>query len=139
MHELAAEVTVDVPFYDVDPMGVVWHGHYIKYFEQARGTLLRLIDYDYPQMRDSGYMWPVVECRLKYVQSATYGQQIIVRAELKEWENRIGIDYVIRSADDGRRLTKGKTIQVAVEISSGELQFVSPPILASKLEKKWSS
>ena len=61
MPDLSAEALIEVPFHDVDVMDVAWHGHYVKYLELARCALLRQIDYDYPQMRDSGYAWPVVE------------------------------------------------------------------------------
>jgi acyl-CoA thioester hydrolase len=61
MTKLSAEVMQEVPFHDVDVMEVVWHGYYVKYFELARCALLRRIDYDYPQMRASGYAWPVAE------------------------------------------------------------------------------
>ena len=64
------EIDVEVPFYDVDAMGVAWHGHYIKYFERARCRLLQTFDYDYPRMQESGYLWPVVELRVKYVRPA---------------------------------------------------------------------
>ena len=33
---LQAEIELLVPFFDVDMMEVVWHGHYVKYFEEAR-------------------------------------------------------------------------------------------------------
>jgi len=134
---LAAEVEVEVEFHDVDPMGVAWHGHYLKYFERARCALLRSFDYDYPQMRDSGYAWPIVDCRLKYVAPSRYGQRLTVRATLSEWENRLRIDYLIRDARSGERITKGHTIQVAVAMPGGELQFVSPPALLKKLEHAW--
>lgn len=134
MSGLTAEVIVEVPFHDVDVMGVAWHGHYVKYFEAARGALLRTIDYDYPQMRESGYLWPVVECQLKYVGPARYGQQLRVRARLLEYENRLKIAYEIVDAVSGARLTRGHTTQVAVEAASGELQFVSPAALLERIE-----
>lgn len=130
-----AEVIVDIPFHDIDAMEVVWHGHYVKYFEHARTELLRQIDYDYPQMRTSGYAWPVVECYLKYVRPARYGNRLKVRAELREYENRLKIAYEIRDATSGERLTKGYTVQVAVRVSDGELQYVSPECLLSKMEE----
>jgi acyl-CoA thioester hydrolase len=136
---LAAEVEVEVEFHDVDPMGVAWHGHYLKYFERARCALLRSFDYDYPQMRDSGYAWPIVDCRLKYVAPSRYGQRLMVRATLTEWENRLRIEYLIRDAQSGTRVTKGYTIQVAVAMPGGELQFVSPPVLLKKLERAWQA
>jgi acyl-CoA thioester hydrolase len=134
MTKLAVEVDVDVPFHDVDAMEVVWHGHYVKYFEFARTALLRRIDYDYPQMRESGYLWPVVECNLKYVRPARYGQHLLVSAQLNEYENRLRITYEIRCAQSGERLTKGVTVQAAVDANNGELQFVSPPCLIRKVE-----
>src|SRR5262249_969783 len=72
MKTLEAEVEIEVDFYDVDAMEVTWHGHYVKYFERARCALLRKIGYDYPEMRDSGYAWPIVDCRLRYVGATRY-------------------------------------------------------------------
>lgn len=139
MTELAAEIEVEVPFHDVDAMSVAWHGHYVKYFELARCALLRRFDYDYPQMEASGYLWPIVECHLKYVGPARYGQRLKVQARLLEWENRIKIGYLIRDTATGARLTKGYTTQVAVAAASGELQLVSPPVLLEKLERAWAA
>jgi len=135
MTKLAASVEVEVPFHDVDAMNVAWHGHYVKYFEIARCALLRRFDYDYPQMMASGYMWPVVDCHLRYVRPALYGQRLIVTATLLEYENRLRIGYEIRDAASGERLTKGSTVQVAVDAATRELQFVSPPIVFSNVEK----
>lgn len=135
MTKLAASVEVEVPFHDVDAMKVAWHGHYVKYFEIARCALLRRFDYDYPQMMASGYMWPVVDCHLRYVRPALYGQRLIVTATLLEYENRLRIGYEIRDAASGERLTKGSTVQVAVDAATRELQFVSPPIVFSNVEK----
>lgn len=130
---LTVEVETDVPFFHVDAMEVVWHGHYVQYFEQARTVLLRRIDYDYPQMRASGYAWPVVECLIKYVRPARYGQKIRIEAALVEYQNRLKIDYTIRDAATGQRLTRAYTVQVAVDMASGELQFVSPAALLDRL------
>lgn len=135
MPELTATIDVEVPFHDVDSMQVAWHGHYVKYFELARCALLRRFDYDYPQMQTSGYLWPIVECHLKYVRPALYGQKLSVQASLLEYENRIKIAYQIRDIESGERMTKGHTIQVAVDSATRELQFVSPPVVFRKLEK----
>ncbi|HXZ09781.1 MAG TPA: thioesterase family protein [Paraburkholderia sp.] len=135
---LSASTTVEVPFHDGDVMSVCWHGHYLKYFEMGRAALLRAFDYDYPQMRESGYVWPIVEAHLKYVRPATYGQKIDVRATLLEYENRLKIGYEIVDAATLTRLTKGYTIQVAIDAATQELQFVSPPVLFEKLERAWS-
>lgn len=132
---LSAAVELEVPFHDVDSMAVAWHGHYVKYFEIARCALLRRFDYDYPQMHASGYLWPVVELQLKYVRPARYGHRIKIQATLVEYENRLKIGYLIEDAITGETLTKGHSIQVAVEAKSGELQFVSPEILLRNVER----
>lgn len=133
--EFSAEVTLTPAFHDIDPMEVVWHGHYVKYFELARCALLQSFDYDYPQMRASGYAWPIVDLRAKYVRSARYGQSLVVRAMLVEWENRLKIDYQVRDAVTGEVLTRATSIQVAVDLASGEMCFASPKALLERLGK----
>ena len=128
-----AEIELSPAFHDLDPMDVVWHGHYFKYLELARCALLQTFDYDYPQMRDSGYVWPIVDLRCKYVRSARYGQRLRVRAELTEWEMRMRIDYVVRDADTGEAITRAHTIQVAVDIASGEMCFATPEVFRRRL------
>jgi acyl-CoA thioester hydrolase len=131
--ELAHEVELQPAFYDLDPMDIVWHGHYVKYLELARCALLERFDYGYPQMRASGFAWPVVDMRLKYMRSATFGQRIKVRAEITEWESRLRIDYLMRDAASGERLNKAHTVQVAVDLTTREMQYVCPSVLLERL------
>lgn len=133
-----ADVIIEVPFHDVDTMNVVWHGHYLKYFEIARCKLLDQFHYNYKQMLASGYAWPVIESHVRYVQGIEFEQKIRVRAILKEWENRLKIEYQIFDADSGRKLTKGYTSQVAVHIESREMCFQSPQVLLEQLHA-WSA
>lgn len=128
-----AEIIVDVPFFDVDAMQVVWHGHYVKYLEVARCELLRSFNYDYPDMSASGYMWPIVDMHIKYVGSALFANKIKVTATLKEWENRLKIAYLITDLASGKKLTKASTIQVAIDINTKEMCFECPPVLFEKL------
>ncbi len=131
--DFSHEIELSPAFHDLDPMEIVWHGNYVKYLEIARCALLDRFDYNYPQMRASGYYWPVVDMRLKYVRPARFGQVLKVRATIVEWENRLKIDYLIRDATTGEKLTQGYTIQVAVDMASHEMQFVAPPVLWQKL------
>ena len=130
---MQAEVIIEVPFHDVDAMNVVWHGYYLKYFEIARCKLLDQFDYNYRQMQASGYLWPVIESHVKYVQGIQFQQKIRVRAILKEWETRLKIEYVIFDNETGQRLAKGYTTQVAVDIQSKAMCFQSPKILFERL------
>lgn len=131
--DLSHEIEITPAFHDLDPMGVVWHGHYLKYFELARCALLQRFDYDYGQMRESGYFWPIVDLRTKYVRSAHGNQRLKVRAEIVEWENRLKIEYRIRDAQSGEVLTRAHTIQVAVDIATGAMCYASPGILLTRL------
>lgn len=128
-----ASVTIQVPFHDVDLMAVAWHGHYAKYFELARDALLDKINYNYQEMKQSGYSWPIVDLKIRYAKPARFGQKLLVVANLAEYELRLKINYVIRDAVSGTRLTKGHTIQVAVDQHSGELLLGSPAVLYEKL------
>lgn len=128
-----AETEIDVQFFDLDPMNIVWHGNYVRYLEIARCALLDKIDYNYLQMQQSGYGWPVIDVSLRYIGSAVFGQRLRVRAELVEWESRLKVDYLITDAASGKRLTRASTTQVAVDIATGEMCFGSPPVLFEKL------
>jgi acyl-CoA thioester hydrolase len=129
----SAEIELQVQFYDLDPMHIVWHGNYVKYLEVVRCALFDKIDYNYPQMQASGYSWPVIDMQLRYAGSAVFGQRLKLHAEIVEWENRLKIDYLITDAETGKRLTRASTTQVAVNMASGEMCFVSPPVLLEKL------
>jgi len=131
--DLGIEIEVTPAFHDLDPMNIVWHGHYVKYLELARCALLAKFDYDYPAMHASGYFWPIVDLRLKYVRPAAYAQKLRVSARIVEWENRLRMDYEIRDAATGERLTKAHTIQVAVDAVSREMLYLCPPVLWQRL------
>ena len=130
---LSHEIEVTPAFYDIDVMEIVYHGHYVRYLELARSALLAQFDYDYPRMRDSGYGWPVVDMRLKYVRPATFGQKLKIRSTITEWENRLRIDYVISDAETGQKINTAYTIQVAVDMATREMRFVCPPVLWERL------
>lgn len=131
---ITAQTEIEVPFQDIDPMQIVWHGNYFRYFEAARAALLRRIDYDYPQMEASKFLWPIVEANVRFVRPLLYAQQIQVLAGLVEWENRMKIEYLVRDPASGKRLTSGYTIQCAIDAETRELQLVSPPALLDRLK-----
>lgn len=127
-----ASVEIDVPFHDVDMMEIAWHGHYVRYFEIARCKLFDQLDYNYLQMRDSGYAWPVIDLHVRYVQPLMFQQKVTVTAWVAEWENRLRVQYLITDAE-GKRLTKGHTDQVAINMKTNELMLATPAILLEKL------
>lgn len=130
---LSSQVIMTPSFQDADPMGVVYHGNYFRFFEEARRVLLDKIGYNYREMQASGYMWPIIDTRVKYIKPIPFDLTVRVEAKLVEWENRLKVDYVIYDAQSGQRLTKGYTMQVAVSIDTQEMCFVSPNALIDKL------
>ena len=132
---LQAEIELVVPFFDVDMMEVVWHGHYVKYFEEARCALLDKLGHNYLQMRDAGYAWPIIDLQVRYIRGAQFGQRIRVRADLVEWENRLKINYLITEVATGERMTRGSSVQVAVEIASREMLLASPRVFVEAVER----
>lgn len=132
---IEAEIVVKANFYDLDPMEVVWHGNYARYLEDARCALLDHIGYNYGEMRDSGFSWPIVDMRIKYIRPIRFNQQVRVVAQLVEFENRIRIDYRLHDAADGEKLTKAQTTQVAVALETQEMSFESPAILIEKVKR----
>jgi acyl-CoA thioester hydrolase len=125
---------VRVPFFDVDMAGIVWHGHYLKYFELARCALLDEIGYGYQVMIDTGVVWPVIDMSVRYVCPLTLDQEVVVSASLEEWKLRLVIDYEINGVD-GVMYTRGRTVQAPVDAKSKKLQLGSPDLLVANVEK----
>lgn len=130
---LAVEITLKAQFYDIDPMGVAWHGNYARFLEQARCELLDQLGYNYQQMQESGYAWPIVDMRIKYVRPIRFGQDFTVGATIVAFENGLKIDYRLRNLATGEVLTKARTFQVAVRIETGELCIESPACLTDRV------
>lgn len=130
---ITADIVTKAQFYDVDPMQVVWHGNYPRFLEQARCALLDHIGFNYREMAATRYAWPIVDLRIKYVRPVRFAQEIKVVATLVEFENRLRIRYRIADLARGEILTKAETIQVAVDMASQEIQFVSPPELVDRI------
>jgi len=131
---ISATVDIETQFYDLDPMGVVWHGNYARFFEQARCALLDKIGYNYKQMEETGYMWPVIDLQIRYIHSLVFPQKAQITATIVEYENRLKISYVIFN-EEGKILTKGTTTQVAVDTKTKELCLESPNVLCDKIRK----
>lgn len=132
---ISAEALVTAQFYDLDPMQVVWHGNYPRFLEAGRCALLEHIGYSYPEMRESGYLWPIVDMRLKYIRPIVLDQKVRVEARLAEYENRLCVDYRLLDASTGEVLTKARTIQLAVQAATGETCLECPPALIERVRR----
>ena len=131
---ISAEVLIKAQFYDLDPMQIVWHGNYARFLEEARCALLDLIGYNYPEMAKSGFVWPVVDMRIKYIRPVRFAQTVRVTAILTEYENRLRIEYRITDTATDELLTKASTTQLAVDavadqMGTGVANCVLPPFV----------
>jgi len=134
MTKKSAAIEVDVPFHDIDSLNIVWHGHYYKYFEYARTAFLRSIGFDVPQMRRSGYAWPVIESHCRHMAPMLYGRRVIVRVSLGDVAHRVKFLYTIQDKKTGRRLAAGYTIQAAVHVKTGDLCLMTPSVFLRHLK-----
>jgi acyl-CoA thioester hydrolase len=142
---IEATVEAQVAFHDVDVAGVVWHGHYLKYLENARWALMERLDFGLDAMMASSYVWPIVEVHVKYVHAARFGERLAVKASLVEWQSRLAVNYLVTNAATGERVARARTVQAAVEASTGVLQFATPAVLLERVaaatkreEQKWN-
>lgn len=143
--EGAVFVDLEVPFHDVDPLFVAWHGHYYKYLEIARTSLQRHHQLDVADMRALGFAWFVIETRTRHVQALHYGERFRVFSWFVEDDPRVGIDYEIRSiatidgAPTGHRVARARTVLVNTVLQRGEggprgeLLFATPEAIKERI------
>ena len=84
------EVTLKVPFYDLDPMQIVWHGNYLKYFDIARSELYDHLGVDLFAFHDrTRYIFPIIRTSVKHIHPLKRGDEFICRATVKEARTKI--------------------------------------------------
>lgn len=127
------EMKLTVQFYDLDPMNVVWHGNYLKYLESARCDLLKKIGYDYDNMRADGVVYPIAKMDLKYIKPCKFNQVLFVETIVEELEPSLIIKYNIFDEESGEKVFSAKSMQICVDIKTGESIYSAPEGLKQKL------
>jgi len=123
----AHKVRLKVPFHDVDPMGIVWHGNYIKYFEVARDELFNSLGVDLPEFSmNSGILFPIVKTSAKYIHPLRYRDEFVCEARIVEAKRKIVVDFEIRLASDGTLCSRGQTEQLAISLPEMKLELNIP-------------
>ncbi len=130
---IKATTIIEAQFYDLDPMNIVWHGNHVRFLELARCELLNQIGYGYKEMRLSGYSWPVVDLRVRYYRPITFGQKVAIHTQFAEWKSRLKLTYQMADAEDGSKVARAHTVQVAVSLDTKEMLWETPRILHEKL------
>ena len=128
-----AETILNVEFYDLDPMNVVWHGNYVKYLEAARCDMLNKLGYNYMDMKKDGVCYPIATVDMKYIKPCVFNQQLRVVSSIEEIEPSLIIKYTIFDKNTGEKLFKAKTMQICVDINTKESVYDAPENLKKKL------
>jgi acyl-CoA thioester hydrolase len=98
-----------VRYRECDPMGVVYHAHYIDYFEAARTEALREMGMPYRRLEDSGIIMPVVDVTVRYHRPAEYDDLLEIYTRFDGVPDfRLPIDYEVRREDDSTVFTSGR-------------------------------
>lgn len=127
------EMKLTVQFYDLDPINVVWHGNYLKYLESARCDLLKKIGYDYDNMRADGVLYPIAKMDLKYIKPCKFNQVLFLETIVEELEPALIIKYNIFDEESGEKVFSAKSMQICVDIKTGESIYSAPEGLKQKL------
>lgn len=131
VHETSIEL--GVPFHDVDALGVVWHGHYLKYLELARTALLTALELDGEELVATGHRFFVGDVRCRHVSPLRYRDRVRVTAWLREWEQRIWVAYDVHNLSTARQAARAHTVLVVTD-DAGKLLFEVPELLRARIE-----
>jgi acyl-CoA thioester hydrolase len=119
-----------------DYAGVVWHGAYIAWMEEARVECLRSIGVDYTDLVAMGCDLLVAELSIRYHQPVLMGMSVIVRTRMAHMEGvRINWDYQIQSIDGNDRFATAQVALVAVDREKGKIMRQLPPTVKDVLAK----
>jgi len=130
LHEIS--VDLEVPFHDVDPMGIVWHGHYYRYFDAARTQLLRSCGLDAGKLIGGKYVFMVAESRCRHLFPLRYGERFRVAAWFRDVEHRLKISFEVINLDHDRRSARGHTTIVCVD-DDGQLLWKTPSAILERI------
>lgn len=121
------EVRLSVPFFDLDPMQIVWHGNYLNYFEIARAALFDHYGVDlYAYYERERIIFPIIRTSTKHIFPLKHRDEAIVKATLVDANIKLVVDFEIRKAADQSVCARGRTEQVAVLSPEMETLFSIP-------------
>ncbi|RYC68454.1 MULTISPECIES: acyl-CoA thioesterase [Spirosoma] len=137
-HALQLLHPLTVRFHEVDSYQIVWHGHYVGYFEEGREAFGRHYGLDYHRLEAEGYLGPIIEVSLDYRKSLRYGDQILVETTFVETSApKLIFTYRLLRADTRELVCKGRTVQVLLDKEYRALQYAPPPFLMA-WKQRWT-
>lgn len=135
---LVARVKRQVNFREVDIMGIVWHGRYSGYFEEASAALGRKCGLSYKDFYEAGLAAPIVQLHIDYYQSLRLNENFTITASLL-WNEaaRLNTGYEIKKAN-GTIAAAGCTVQMFIRANDGEACLISP-LLLKECRRGWKA
>lgn len=132
---LHVKVSRRVRFEETDPLGIVWHGHYASYFEDARAALGERYGMGYLDYYENGVIAPIRKMHADYLRPLRFHEEFEVEGTL-HWTDaaRINFSYIITDSA-GLITTTGYTVQVMLDRESNLL--LVPPPFHSAFRKRW--
>lgn len=125
---------IQVRFYEVDAYGVVWHGHYVGWFEVGRNDLTERFHIGPLQLKEKNLLAPVVELNCEYKFPATYGESLIIQTTMERTEvAKLIFHYRVLSQGNGKVLATGSTTHVLTDFN-GNLLYRVPPEVLERIE-----
>jgi acyl-CoA thioester hydrolase len=129
------ETTIQVRFYEVDAYSVVWHGHYVGWFEVGRNELTEKFDMGPLQLKEKNLLAPVVELNCEYKFPATFGESLLIQTTMERTEvAKLIFHYRVLSQRDGKVLATGFTTHVLTDFN-GNLLYRVPPEVLERIEE----
>ncbi len=120
-------VDVEIRFSEVDSMGIVWHGNFIRYFEDGREAFGKKHGISYMEMYEKGYMVPLVSVDCQYKKYVRYGETLRIETQfINQMAAKIVYQYKVFQKDSGDLVAEGESVQVFVT-REGELVLTNPP------------
>jgi acyl-CoA thioester hydrolase len=129
---------VSVKFSEVDSLGIVWHGHYVRYFEDGREAFGKAYGIDYLTVYNNQYVTPIVKIDCNYKQVLRYGDNVIIETEYIPCDAaRLNFNYRLLNAATKEVVVTGSTVQVFLNRDSFVLQLTNPTFF-EEWKKKYS-
>jgi acyl-CoA thioester hydrolase len=127
INSITEKTTIRVRFNEADPLGIVWHGHYIRYMEDGREAFGGEHGLSYLDFYKNGYVVPVVNVQCDYKKSLRYGDSVVVETTyIPTVAAKITFQYTLYNAATGDLVAKGSSVQVFLDLKSSVLQLVAP-------------
>ncbi|MDR6567004.1 acyl-CoA thioester hydrolase [Chitinophaga ginsengisegetis] len=125
-----------IRFNEADPLGIVWHGHYVRYFEDGREAFGEKYGLRYLDIFEEGFTVPVVNVQCDYKRSLRYGDRVIVETRyVDDLAAKIKFEYILTNPATGEIVAKGSSVQVFLDKETSSLQLIAPPFF-SEWKKK---